>query len=262
MTLVITAVPSPASSPRLRLDVDSTPAGPLPVVDGSTLAVYRVHSDGTRYRVIREVGARLVSGSWAGYDYHAPFNQLVTYVAVASGQESASSAPTVLLSDQTWLIHPSSPDLSVLVDAVTKVAAFSRKGTAARHDVFNQPARFVSGEKRKGRTGSIEIVCDTVENEQAVYALLEDDTAILVNTPADRDLTWSWVHFGDEDYSNPGPKVSTPYRLVSLPFEETDQPDLDLSSPWTCADVVAEFATCTAVLAAFATCEDLALDVR
>lgn len=262
MTLAVVVSQSYGDVPRLRLDVDSTPAGPEPVPDGSSLAIYRIHEDGSRYQVITEVGARFVSGSWAGFDYHPPFNQMCTYVAVAAGQESAPSNGEQLLSEFTWLIHPKDPTLSVQVDAITKVNGFSRRATAARHEVYGKPTRFVSGEARKGRTGTMEIVCDTWENEQAVFKLLTDDTTILVNVPAPRDLTWSWVHFGDDQYDNPGQKVTSPYRLANLPFEETDQPDVDLSPPWTDADVVAEFATETAMLAVFSTCEDLALDIR
>ncbi len=285
MTLAVVVSQSYGDTPRLRVDVNSTPSGPLPVPNGSTVAVYRVHEDGSRFRVITEVNARLVGGSWAGFDYHAPFNQAVTYVAVAAGQESAASGPQYLLSDATWLIHSADPTLSVMVDAVTKVDPFTRKATAARHEVFGKPTRFVSGERRKGRTGSIEIVCDTVENEQAVYDLLEDDTPVLINTPAARDLTWLWVQFGDdtpvlintaeprdltwswvqfrdESHANPGSKVTVLYRLVSVGFEETDQPDVDLSPPWTYGDIDATYASYTAIDAEYASYEDLALDVR
>lgn len=272
MTLTITAVPDSSSdSPRVRLDVDSTTSGPLPIPGGAPVGVVRVHSDGSRWPVLLENGARLGGGSWAGFDYHAPFNQLVTYVAQAAGFESAASGVVELPNGSTtWLIHASTPELSLIPEMVTVIGDQDYESDADTFDVFNSPFPVtVSSGFRKSAASTIELLV-LPSQVGAVLALLADSGPILINTPGTEgwDVTWAWAQPGAVKISNPAPAnyvvgaTKYPYRKVSFAFRHIGAPDIDVTPVWTCADVVATYATCAAVVAAYSTCENLALDVR
>lgn len=271
MTLAVTAAVDFSLPPRVRLDVAATTSGPLPVPGGAPVAVVRVHEDGSRWPVLLENGARLGGGSWAGFDYHAPFNQLITYVAQAAGVESAQSVVTELVNESTtWLIHASDPTLSLIPEVVTKIGDLDYESDAQVFDVFNSPFPVtVSSGFRKAAASSMELMV-LREDVAAVRALFADSGPILLNTPATDgwDVTWAWVQPGAVKIGNPGADgfsrgpVNHPLRAVSFPFKLIGAPDLDVTPVWTCDDVVATYATCNAVVAAYSTCTNLALDVR
>jgi hypothetical protein len=271
MTLSITAVLDGWSPPRVRLDVDSTTGAPLPVPAGSPVAVVRVHADGTRWPVLLEDGARLGAGSWAGFDYHAPFNQAVTYVAQAAGNESAASAEVRILNAKTtWLCHDSTPALSFRPDIITKIGDLGYKSDAETFDVYNSayPVTVSSG-FRRAAASSLEFLI-TADRVPAVRALLASSGAVLINTPSKPgwDVGWAWVQPGDVTISNDGASgfdrgsINYPYRKVVFPFQVIGAPDVDVTPTWTCDDVVATYATCDVMLSHYTTCENLALDVR
>lgn len=265
MTLTVTAVVDFSLPPRVRLDVASTTGGPLPVPGGAPVAVVRVHEDGSRWPVLLENGARLGGGSWAGFDYHAPFNQLITYVAQAAGFESAQSVVTELVNDSTtWLIHASDPSLSLIPDKVREIGDLTYASDAEQFDVYgSQYPVTVSSGFRKAAASTLTVVV-AAGSVAAVRALLADSGPILVNTPADDgwDVTWLWVQPGAVTISNPANMTAYPWRRVSFPFQHIGAPDIDVTPVWTCDDVVATYATCNAVVAAYSTCTNLALDVR
>lgn len=272
MTLTITAAADSSSgSPRIRLDVASTVSGPLPIPTGAPVGVVRIHSDGARWPVLLEDGARLAGGSWAGFDYHPPFNTPVTYAAQAAGLESAASAETELPNDSsTWLVHRSNPELSVIPEMVTVLGDQDYESDAETFDVFNSkfPVTVSSG-FRKAASSSIELTVPRAQVKD-LLALFQDSGPVLLNTPGtdEWDLTWAWIQPGAIKVSNPAPAgyslgaANFPMRKISFPFRHIGAPDVDVTPLWTCADVVATYATCAAVVATYSTCVNLALDVR
>lgn len=271
MTLTITAAVDFSLPPRVRLDVASTTAGPLPIPGGAPVSVVRIHEDGSRWSVLLENGARLAGGSWSGFDYHAPFNQFVTYAAQAAGLESSASGTVEMINDSTtWVIHPSNPDLSLTPEVVTKLGDLDYDSDAQVFDVYNSPYPVtVSSGFRKAPASSIEFMI-LKEDVSSWVELFADSGPILLNTPSTEgwDVTWAWVQPGALKVSNPGASgfsrgpVNHPLRTVSFPFRLIGAPDVDVTALWTCDDVVATYATCNAVLAAYSTCTNLTLDVR
>jgi hypothetical protein len=270
VTLTITPTVDFSLPPRVRLDVAAGISGPLPVPAGAPISVVRVHADGSRWQVILENNARLGSGTWAGFDYHAPFNQSVTYIAQAAGFESAASAIREIPNDSTtWLIHSSDPTLSFTPELVTKLGDLEYESDAQVFNVYNSPFPVtVSSGTRKAASSSIEFMV-LRQDIGTVQALFADSGPILLNTPSvdGWDLTWVWIQPGNVKISNPSPSSNMgparhPLRTVSFPFQLIGAPEIDTTPIWTCDDVVATYATCNAVVAAYSTCTNLALDVR
>lgn len=76
-TIQVLAVPDPmASPPRVRLDVSAL-VGQVP--RDAPVTILRTDPDGLQRRVITPYGARLSAGLWSGFDYHPPFNEVVSY---------------------------------------------------------------------------------------------------------------------------------------------------------------------------------------
>jgi hypothetical protein len=238
MTLTVTAAPGFLDVPAVQVSVSSSPALTAPLV------LWRVHEDGTRWRVLTEANANVIT-TWTGFDFHAPFNQMITYTAEAGGL-SGSSAATMLISDAgTWLIHASDPDLSVLVDKVIGPAApykypsvtqsfrpLGSKLPVQRHDF-----------PRGGESGQITIKCEDEASRAAVKACLADNGVTLINTPhTDDDIGWKWVQIDDTDLSNPGGTFGFPFRYFALPYREVRQPDVD-AGLWTLGESKAESVT-------------------
>jgi hypothetical protein len=224
--------------PAILVTVTSSPALTAPLV------LWRVHEDGTRWRVLTEANANVIT-TWSGYDFHAPFNQMITYTAEAGGL-SGSSAGTMLISDAgVWLIHASDPSLTVLVDKVIGPAqpykypsvtqSFRPLGSklpVQRHDF-----------PRGGESGQITIKCEDEASRAAAKACLADNGVTLINTPfTDDDIGWKWVQIDDTELSNPGGAVPFVFRYVVLPYREVRQPDVD-AGVWTLGESRVESVT-------------------
>lgn len=240
MTITATATVEMGLPSRVLISASSSPA----VTD--LVTVTRTHEDGSEHRVILEDNAKII-GTFVGYDYHAPFNQAVTYTVSAAGQTGTTSFVTIV-SESTWLIHPSDPALSVMVSGdrlVGPVATRGRKTRAARYDVLGLKLpvhRAVA--PRGGETGDLKILCTAEAEQLALEALLEDDWPILFNTPFSSTLFgWMWIAVGDLSIEFAGAGYRRDEVFVSFPFEETSRPDSDVTPVWTLDDLTAEAVT-------------------
>jgi hypothetical protein len=260
VTLTVTTSVPPADTPRVQINITSSPS----VTDA--LKVFRTHADGTVHRVLLEAGA-VVIGTYVGLDFHAPFNQAVTYHAEAAGLVSAESSDTWLVSDDTWLVHRSDPDLSVMVEKIIGPAApVKYPSRATRFQVLNKKLPVHRHDyPLGGETGTVVVKCESPESRAALQANRADDGVVLWNSPfTDGEMPWMWIQPGDLDISNPGGFRLFPFRYATLPYEETEQPDAD-SSLWTLdelkAHAVTAYPTLTDLVTAYAgkTLDDLKL---
>lgn len=234
MTLSVTATPQSGElPPRTLISVTAGPSGPSPVPPNSVIDVWRIHDDGTRHRVLTD-GPTRVSTAWAGYDYHAPYNSANTYEVDVAGSTATSTAVYVDCA-KVWLLHVTEPTMSVQADAIIEIGARTRPSRAGRFEILDGPVIFVSNGSRTGIKGSLIVRCDSPDNEQPLINLFSDDTLILINTPGQTgwDVKWLWVQPGDVSYSDPATNIHYRYRHVSVPFEESTEPDLVLTSKWT-----------------------------
>lgn len=239
MTLTVTAATVLGDVPTVQVDVSSSPA----VTDA--LTVYRVHDDGSRYKVLAEDQQRIIGESWTGFDFHCPFNQAVTYVAQTATQVSAASAEVWVISDDTsWLIHPSDPDLSVMVDMITEVSDFQYKDRSVSFQVLGRKLPIIlTDSPRGGETGTITVLCETQDSRDALKALFADGWVILVNTPFTGDsIGWKWIQPGDLTIKNPSDRAHFGPRTATFSYTETSQPDVS-SSVWNLGDLKAQAVT-------------------
>lgn len=108
----------------------------------------------------------------------------------------------------------------------------SQGSRAGRYQPIEGKPVFVSDGPRSGVTGSVTL---RYTAEQPLRDLLNDDTVILINTPAAAgwDVQWLWVQPGELSWTNPGVFAGYEFRRLVLPFEESADPDLDIETQWT-----------------------------
>lgn len=244
MTITVAAA---VSGGRVSLSVSSSPSVTAP------LKVWRVHKDGSQYRVLT-AGQAVLIGSWVGLDYHAPFNQPVTYVAEAGGVSSAASGPVWVISRQLSLIHPSTPALSMRFEKWA-VDPFEYRfvSRAQQFDVLNrsEPVHRTSQPRGKA-SGSIRVKLDTAADRVAFQALAADGAQLLINSPFAEEVGWLWVQPGDVTIRNPTTFTQFSYRWGEFPFVASAQPVALQSPVWTYADLgAAGYASYTALQSAF-----------
>lgn len=247
MTLLTTAAWHYGAQPQVLVKAVSVSP---PIV--GVMQVYRVHPDGLRHLVITD-GVAVLNGNWSGFDYHAPFNLPVTYVAEAGGEVSPPSAPVVVSSDLPWLIHPSTPGLSMQVEIMAPQKDVKHATVAQRFDVLNRKLPVVVNDGPRGGEQGEFVVRVTRQNRGPIKALLADGGPILLNGPwGEHDLGWKWIQPDDISIENIAGNVQFRTRNVTIPFIECEQPDADLVAPWTYADLLGQFTSYTAVQTAFA----------
>lgn len=261
MTLTVTTAVPYSDQPSVLLDVASSPA----ITD--VVRLFRVHDDGSRYRVLTvDSPAKLIGGTWTGFDSHAPFNRSVTYVAETDTQTSAASAETWLVSDDsTWLIHRSNPELSVVVDVVTNIADTSYKDRSQRFDVLGKRDPVSRTDyPRGGESGSMSVLCDGPESWARLNALFADSGPILVNLKPLRGFIkeWKWVQPGDLKMSSPTGNDRVNVREASFSYEEVTQPDADAFPLWSFDDITALGLTFTQLAALYTDFRAMQLDLR
>lgn len=229
MTLSITAVPDMYSvPPSVVLTVASTTSAPSAVPVNTAIRLIRIHPDGSEHQVITATDPRLIPSSGVWIDYHAPYNVSVTWRVEAAGSTATDS--TTLPSAKTWLIKPSDVASAFKVESVRGIGPRGRRSRAARFAPAGGDAIFVSEGKRDGVASAITV---KAWEWAALEQFLDDDGVVLVNTPnVGWRIGWMWAQIGQPEFANPG-AAWWPYDEVALPLEQSADPDVDLTPPWT-----------------------------
>ena len=263
MSLSITSAASLSSPPRMLVTVTATgSSGTTDVVD-----VFRVHADGERFRLITSDRPYISGGSWAGYDYHAPFNQAFHY-RVESGGEAAESASTSQVSHYVWLLHPEDNAKSVLVDRsavhLGEMGDPAYDSRATLVDILDSKRPVSLGDwRRAGEKRDLSIVCMTEAALAKVEGLLADDGPILISTPyGPSDIGWRWVQPAGYTPDNPAGRRINHRRVVKFAYVECSQPDIDALAEWTSDDLAATGWTSDVAVTKYVTAQDMALDRR
>lgn len=231
MTLTIEAAPRFGSPARVELTAYSVPS----VLDDVT--VWRVHPDGSRWRVLLEQGGDVMAGTWAGIDWHAPSARTVRWQIECAGQTSPLSNPVTLPSESCWLLHPWDPTLSVRLDGVKEWDVDTEwEDRSVQVDVLGRAEPIdrtvnVRGSMSTGLT----IKSATVANRNALLKLFKAGGPVLLSTPwDDTDLGWRWVRPGTVTMSRfYGPRRATEARRFSFPIKHIAAPDVDVRALWT-----------------------------
>lgn len=256
MTLSVAASVQASWQPSVLVQVDSSPAV------SESLTVYRVHDDGARYKVLTDQPPVMVGG-WGGYDYHAPFNEPFTYVAESETMVSPASGAVFLPSDTTWLISASDPELSTVVTAVLDLGELSFDDPAQRYLALGaSKPTYRWSRPRSGPSFSLSLHCDSPDEAAQIRAVLRPGGPILLNMHQPDPVGWMWVQPTGSKMGTPGGKWRTEYREWSFGLEQCEQPNLDVTSPWDCAALAAQYESAAAAAAAYADVRSMALDVR
>jgi hypothetical protein len=240
MAITLTATPQPNNvPPRVLLQLEYT---------GQTSAtITRTDPDGNAVPVRLADPATLVGGFWTGYDYEAWFEESTTWTATTSAG-SVTSAPAVLAVADTWLCHPGVPALSQRVD-------FQGEGTPVRSVVQSvlQPLGrrtpiVVSDGRRRAKAGQITLRTRTAAEEDALLALLDDVTPLLLIVPPSkgfgRSLRHQYLALGDLSEGRVRPDYYPfPWRTWTAPYNVVGRPAGGVQSQRTYADVLAAHAS-------------------
>ena len=238
----------------------------------STVTINRVDAAGNQTPVRTANPATLVSDLWVGYDYEAPYNEPVTYIAVSDTGESYTSNTVTVSSDVGWLVHPGTPALSIPLTLGAEPADFTIEsvGTKTRatnigvHNVLSSRTPItVSDGQRRAPTFDVTIRSTSLDAETALVAILDDAGVLLLQIvgPATDRSIYEWVSIGDIteapliDGYFPGQ-----YERWVLPCTVTTAPSGLLQAEWSWADVITGYATWQDVLDAFPTWQDLILN--
>lgn len=262
MTLTVTAVPGWDPAPRVQLSVASTLGG------SDWVSVWRIHSDGSRNRVLVDRNARLTGGTWVGFDRHCPFGEVVAYEAQTASETSAQVS-TALMGASPWLIHASDSTRSMLVEFLPE-DGFGDDDYASSAGVFE-----VAGSDRPASvwddtvtvTSSVRLGFLAAEAAKAAL-LLRSGGPLLLNMPPGWDVKWRWIQGKsvkverNAGVTAAGGKAGYPYRYLSCSYTWIRQPDVDLTPSWSYDDLPDAFPSLTALEAAYATLDDLIVDRR
>jgi hypothetical protein len=237
-TLVATAEPS-NDPPRVLIEIEYT---------GQVSAdIVRNDPDG------RAVPVRLAdpvtldgSGEATVYDYESWFGQATTYTATTGGGSIDSNSVSLDV-DDIWLRHPALPTLSMAIDFQGEGEPVRAVNQAVLEPLGRRTPIVVSDGRRRGKRGTITIRTETDEQHEALLALVDDVTALLLDVPPGKlygpTLTHQYLALGDLQETRHRPDYYPwPRRIWTCPYIVVDRPADTVEGDRTWANVLAEAA--------------------
>lgn len=198
----------------------------LPSVTGN-INVYRVAYDTGGITPVRGgEPATLVAHAWSGVDYEIPIDEEFYYIAdYSTGQISSSVALLSNPNRECWLRHLSNPALSVQI-FFTKVPELTRDVIQDSLDAIGRKYPLVvSSTQRKAAASTLELYTQSADEVGKLWAILEDDSVLLLMTPEDYLLgVNTYISIGSVGVSSPHGKAFIPLRTWSMPFQVVDRP--------------------------------------
>jgi hypothetical protein len=229
---------------------------------GTTVTVNRVDSAGVATTLRGAEPATLVSGGWIGYDYEAPYNEPLTYVATTDAGSTYTVAVAALReygAQQGWLVHPGAPDLSIPLNGPV-IGDETRDVLEGVHVVLGraEPVTITDG-ARKAPAFELTIKATSKAEDDAVRALLADTSTLLLQYvfPFTDLYDYYWVSVGQATRARMTGDYSEPYYRWTLPCTVTSAPSGLQQAQWAYADVLADYASYSAVAAAFISYSDV-----
>lgn len=235
-TVVATAEPS-NTPPRVQVAITYT---------GQTSAtLVRNDPDG------RAVPVRLAdpvaldgSGMATVYDYESWFGQPFTYTAT-TGAGSVTSGSVTLSVDDIWLRHPGIPTLSVAIDFQGEGVPERPVVQAVLEPLGRRHPIVVSDGRRRSKRDTITIRTHTDDDHEALLALVDDVTPLLLDIPPGKGygptLTHQYLALGDLREGRLRPDYYPhPWRIWTCPYIVVDRPADTDAGDRTWANVIAE----------------------
>lgn len=266
--MTITVTPQPANSPpRFQITIAS-PNGEV----FTAISLNRTQNGNTvPVRVQPAPGPSPV----VVYDYEAAWEAGTVYTATvtrAGITETYTAASATLTSSFPWLIHPTTPALSLILDrgifsamGVVSIGTASRAALTTKHRILGSEFQIVTKTgPRAAAAFPITIATVTAQERSALLALLRDQTPLFVQVPS----SWGWDF--DPGYFDVGDVSSDRFwqygpehrRVFTLQLESVQAPAGTQQATRTWANLLSGFATWNAVSAAYATWTDELTDSR
>ena len=257
MPPTLTVTPEPGHNPpRMVLSLAYT--------GQASATVVRNDPDGRSWPVRLAEPAVLLDGAWVGYDYESRFGYATTYTATTAGG-SITSDPATLDAAQAWLRHPGVPGLSIPVrihgddDPVREVNRSVKRPLGRRYPIV------VTDGRRRAKTAVLTIRTETLDEADALLAIMDDTAVLLLNTPPawgwGRDLEHQYVSFGDlkeQRLSTP----DDPWRHFIAAYDVVGRPAGGQQAQHTYADVLIEAASYQDLLGLYGSYADLLTGTR
>lgn len=251
---LLTATPEPGNNPpRVRLDLE--------YIGATEATVVRSDPDGQQIPVRLADPATLDgSNQWVGYDYESWFGASTVYTATADAP--VISAAVILDVPDVWLRHPGVPDLSLPID-------FQGEGEPTRAVIrsVQQPLGratpiVVTDGRRRAKSGQITIRTATDAEHEALLALFDDTTPLLLDVPPALSygptLRHQYLSLGDlSERRRQGDYYPDPNRIWNAPYDVVGRPAGGVQAQRTYATVLAESATYQDVLTRYTTYTEL-----
>lgn len=239
ITSSLTATADPTNSPpRVVLDLGA-------LATGTIVTITRFDNNGTSTTVRGADNAVISGSSGLFFDYQAPYNQGVTYFATINGAAQTLSASVLLSVDQPWLVHPNIPSLSVPLTVVAPPTRTRVSNRGLFHPLGRSDAVAISDGRRKDASFELHVRTDTLDEENALDALLDDDSVLLLQITYSNmtRAQYSWVSIGD---AVAAPMIDTwdnDYYDWALPCDIAAPPVGLVEAQRTLADIAAEWNT-------------------
>jgi hypothetical protein len=209
------------------------------------------------------------------YDYEPPRETGCVYAATVTHggvTETYTSTPVTLTPALPYLIHPTTPALSMVLDqasfdlmGVVQIGDESRAALTTKHRILGSEFQVVTKTgPRAAATMSMQIATVTQAERLALLALTRDQTPLLITVPS--ALGWDWDD-GYYDVGDIGTGRMEQYggnlrRTFTLPLERVEAPAGTQQAQRTWTSVLAENATWADVAARYATWADLLTNTR
>jgi hypothetical protein len=195
-----------------------------------------------------------------------------SYPAAPSHVEQTSS-PVTLSPHSAWLIHPSSPSLSMPISgdrdnlpSITSIGDVTNGSAATQHQILGSsvPITTVSG-PRFSNEFTLGLMTKTRAHELALTGLLLDGSPLMVRTPATFDvgLDEGFYSVGDVTRSRMSQRPGSFIRNYTLPMTAVQAPIADIAySGWSWASVAVAFTSWASAASAFTSWANLGINSR
>ena len=208
-------------------------------------------------------------------DYELPWGVPVSYKATVTssgGTETFTSSAVTVDSTIAWLIHPNIPSLSVPLDqqnpalmGVVSLSDVSLASTATVHQVIgaNLPVVTWVG-PRLAAVQTMTVATVSVDEENALRTIVNDQTPLLFRFPASWGLNWDdgYYHVADVGIGRVIQYAGDPRRTFTLPLTRVAAPAGLQAPTWDYPALAAAFPDYPSMAAAYADYPSLTADVR
>jgi hypothetical protein len=208
-------------------------------------------------------------------DFELPWGVPVSYratITTSGGTETLTSAETTVDSTIAWLIHPNIPSLSLPLDqqnpelmGIVSLGDALIGATSTVHQIIgaNLPVvTWVGPRLAPALTATVATV--TVDEQNALFTILNDQTPLLVRFPTEWGVNWAdgYYHVGDVTVGRVIQYAGDPRRTFTLPLTPVAAP-AGLQAPvWDYPTLAADFDDYPSMSAAFADYPSLTANVR